>query len=307
MFLLDNPPPYFGANHYYNGNRFDVSWIKFAGAALLFVSVPPSTRRCLPSFAAKKLLFITNHPKDDPIRIMHNNSRFSYHYGSRRQKQIQLYAGRRDENDDDNDNDTSDRNTSQGWKYAVNEGLLNSSFKLDAVKYIFLMAGLSFLIPTTTTALLIAFYLLYCYLGQKFVLEDYFDEKLLSEQYSGNNEAKNAEDDDEPPPIYFFAFAAALLSSGILTPLDLFSSESTSIATAIPDGSEILLSAPLLLVGVGIILALTNAVSLQEAMFDRKQDSYSMPSQENIEKQLMDLWDKQFLQDDSNNDEELFL
>jgi hypothetical protein len=164
-----------------------------------------------------------------------------------------------------------------------------------AIGYPLALLASAVILPVTSSLLLAFFFVLFSFIGRKFILEDYFEE---AKEERGRDNTQDVDEDDEEsrPTTDLLAFGAAIVSSGLLSP----SSNHIVLAApaAVNNGGGNL---PILLGAIGlgsvILLLLTEGTS-------KPPTAAAEETEESFEKEIMDIWDREVRDEGRDSDNE---
>jgi hypothetical protein len=149
-----------------------------------------------------------------------------------------------------------------------------------AIGYPLALLASTAVMPVTSSLLLAFFFVLFSFLGRKFILEDYFEEV---KEDRGRYNKQDIDDDDEEdfsrPRTDLFAFGAAIASSGLLSP------SNNDIAPAVDLGGNI----PILLGAIG----LGSVIFLLPSTTESASEPGAEDTKGSFEKEIMDVWDRE--------------
>jgi hypothetical protein len=153
-----------------------------------------------------------------------------------------------------------------------------------AIGYPLALLASAVILPVTSSLLLAFFFVLFSFIGRKFILEDYFEE---AKEERGRDNTQDVDEDDKEsrPTTDLLAFGAAIVSSGLLSP----SSNHIVLAApaAVNNGGGNL---PILLgaIGLGSVILLLLAEGTS-----KPPTAAAKETEESFEKEIMDIWDRE--------------
>jgi hypothetical protein len=161
---------------------------------------------------------------------------------------------------------------------------------------------------SVTSVLVVAFFVLYSYLGRQWILNDYFDEKQQQEQANETIQCDNDEDEDDTAPnTDLLALGGAIVSAGIMTPSSIIygggggAAVTSAVASSGSGDTLWVVVAAAMATSIAIFGWLGNNKNNKLDFNQDKSFSFPPPTLKSPEQELMSLWDQTLTRNPENS------